>query len=237
MTPEIDVVIPVHNGAHLVTRAVESVVAQHGCWDLHIYLVDDGSTDDSSSTLRALKARFPRITILSNPNPRGVAAARNRAVAGSRSDLVAFLDQDDEWVPDKLKLQAPLFDADPGLMYSVGLQRFVLTPGQPRPSWCRPEWLEKPQAGFVPSTLLVRREAWKIVGRLDETITRGADDLDWFSRAREKNVPFVAVPEVLVNRYVHSDNRSSDVIDGNKGLLEVVRKKLMSKGVQHRDQD
>lgn len=235
MTAGIDVVIPVHNGAHLVTRAVESVISQHGHWDLHLYLVDDGSTDDSPAALRTLQARFPRITVLSNPSSRGVAAARNRAVAESRSSLVAFLDQDDEWVARKLELQVPLFDADAGLMYSVGLQRLVLQAGQTRPSWCRPEWLEKPQAGFVPSNLLVRREAWNLVGPLDETISGGADDFDWFARARQTKVPYAAVPEVLVNRYVHSDNRSFDVLNGNKGLLEAIRKKLMLKEEPHGD--
>jgi hypothetical protein len=117
-------------------------------------------------------------------------------------------------------------------LYAVGAQRFILEPGQSRPAWCRPEWLTSPQAGFLPSALVVRREAWQIVGPLAPTLPAGGADLDWFARARSLAAPFVALEEVVVNRYVHADNTSADVSASNLAVLDVVRRNLKLKGRQ-----
>ena len=238
MDLHIDIVIPVYNGARLVTRAVESVLAQTGKWNLHIFCVDDGSSDDSLTVLHALASRHPNLTVLANGmvnfedghQAAGAAAARNRGLAAGTSPLVAFLDQDDEWVPGRLAMHVPLFAADPALLYAVGAQQFILDEGYSRPSWCRAEWLESPQAGFVPSALMVRREAWNVVGPLDSTAPKGGDDLNWFARARTLGVPFIALNEVVVNRYVHADNTSSDVYASNLAVLDAVRRNLKLKG-------
>ncbi len=228
MSVAIDIVIPVHNGAAFVRRAVESVLSQEGTWDLRVFAVDDGSTDESPRVLARLAEACPRLTVLSHATPRGAAAARNRGVAAGGADFVAFLDQDDEWVPGKLLLQIPLFVADASLMYAVGQQRFVLADGLARPAWCRPEWLAGPQAGFLPSALVVRRTAWRIVGPLDEALLIGADDVAWFARARDLGLPHAVVPEVVVHRHVHARNASADTGVSNRAVLEVVRRKLLA---------
>lgn len=229
MSTAIDVVIPVHNGAACIGRAIESVVSQEGRWDLRVFAVDDGSTDDSPHVLARLAKACPQLTLLSHPTPRGAAAARNRGVATGKADLIAFLDQDDEWVPRKLLLQVPLFIADPNLMYAVGRQRFVLAAGLARPAWCRPEWLASPQAGFLPSALMIRRAAWQVVGPLDETLLIGADDVAWFARARDLGLPHAAVAEVVMHRHVHGRNASADTGMSNRAVLEVVRRTLLAR--------
>lgn len=226
MNMAIDVVIPVHDGAALVARALESVFAQAGAWDLRVYVVDDGSRDGSDRVLAGWAARCPRITVLTHDTPRGAAVARNRGVAAGTADLVAFLDQDDEWVSDKLARQVPPFVADPTLTYAIGQQRLVLAAGVARPAWCRPEWLLRPQAGFLPSTLLLRRRAWCMLGPFDDSLPGGVDDVDWFARARSRGLPHAVIPAVLVVRHVHERNASADTGRSNRGVLEVVRRRL-----------
>jgi glycosyltransferase involved in cell wall biosynthesis len=235
MSIAIDVVIPVHNGAAFIGRAIDGVRAQEGDWQLRVFAIDDGSTDDSPRLLESLARKWPQLTVLSHIAPRGAAAARNRGVAAGAADFIAFLDQDDEWVPHKLLLQIPLFVADPTLMYAVGQQRFVLAEGLDRPAWCRREWLDGPQAGFLPSALVIRRAAWKLVGPLDETLLIGADDVEWFARARDRGAKAAAVPEVVVHRHIHARNASSDTEASNRAILQAVRRQLLTKGPSNRD--
>jgi glycosyltransferase involved in cell wall biosynthesis len=99
--PAVSVVMPVYNGARFVGRAVASLRAQtRPDWEL--LAVDDGSADDSAAVLDALAAADPRVRVFRHPANRGLAAARNTALAAARGDLVAYLDCDDEFYPDHL---------------------------------------------------------------------------------------------------------------------------------------
>jgi glycosyltransferase involved in cell wall biosynthesis len=99
----VSVIIPTYNRASLVTRAVASALSATVPGD-EVIVVDDGSTDDSHE---ALGPYLPRIRYLRIEHA-GAGAARNRGVEASRNPLVAFLDSDDEWMPDKLPLQRAL---------------------------------------------------------------------------------------------------------------------------------
>jgi hypothetical protein len=94
----VSIVIPLFNKERTVERALRSVVAQSYA-DFEVIVVDDGSTDRSAEFAKRVKDR--RIRIISTPN-HGPGAARNRGVAESRGEIVAFLDSDDEWLPHYL---------------------------------------------------------------------------------------------------------------------------------------
>lgn len=93
--PAVSVVIPLYNKGPYIARALESILSQT-FQDFEVIVVDDGSTDGGSEVAREL--RDPRIRLISQEN-RGVSAARNRGIEAARSQLVAFLDADDEWLP------------------------------------------------------------------------------------------------------------------------------------------
>jgi glycosyltransferase involved in cell wall biosynthesis len=101
--PDVSVIIPTRNRAPLVRRAVQSALAAARRGD-EIIVVDDGSTDE---TARSLDAYVDRIRYVRSAQV-GPGAARNLGIREARSDLVAFLDSDDEWMPDKLALQRAL---------------------------------------------------------------------------------------------------------------------------------
>lgn len=219
----VDVVVPVYNGARLVGRAIRSILAQDVVDVATIICVDDCSSDDSWLVLTDLAQTDNRITVLRNDANLGVAAARNRAVRHGTSPVIAFLDQDDEWPPGSLGARLAGLADDQSLGYVTGLQQFELEAGEARPGWCRPEWLEQPQAGQLPSALVVRRDVFVAVGYLDEQITGGADDFDWFARARRKRIPSRMLDEVVCIRHVHGTNVSATPAT-DAGLLAVVRR-------------
>jgi glycosyltransferase involved in cell wall biosynthesis len=96
--PAVSVIIPLYNKAKFINRAVESVLKQT-CTDLELIIVDDGSSDDGPE--RCLASGDRRLRLVSQENS-GPGKARNRGIAESRGGFLAFLDADDEWMPDFL---------------------------------------------------------------------------------------------------------------------------------------
>jgi glycosyltransferase involved in cell wall biosynthesis len=95
------VVIPTYNRGRVVVEAIESALAQTHR-DLEVIVVDDGSTDDTAE--RVGRMRDARVRYLRRPHS-GVSAARNAGIAAATGDLVAFLDSDDLWKPDKVEAE------------------------------------------------------------------------------------------------------------------------------------
>jgi len=97
---KVSVVIPTYNREQVITKAIDSILNQ--TWtNVEVIVVDDGSTDNTSHALRRYGNRISYVRIDNS----GAAAARNVGVMNSTSDLVAFLDSDDTWHPDKLSRQ------------------------------------------------------------------------------------------------------------------------------------
>jgi glycosyltransferase involved in cell wall biosynthesis len=113
--PRVSVVIPAYRAEQLLETAISSV-ARQTFRDLEVIVVDDHSPDDTEGAARRLLAGtgLPH-TVVRQPVNGGPSAARNRGVALARGEYVAFLDADDEWLPDKLARQVALMDADPAM--------------------------------------------------------------------------------------------------------------------------
>lgn len=126
--PTVSVVIPTYNRAGLIGRAIESVVAQvYQDWE--IIVVDDGSTDETATVVRGFAGQLgERLSYIRQRNA-GSSAARNRGIDESRGRFVAFLDSDDEYLPDKLALQLRLFELRPELGFVFGDYAFVGSDG------------------------------------------------------------------------------------------------------------
>jgi glycosyltransferase involved in cell wall biosynthesis len=108
--PAVSVILPTYNRAHLLPRAIASVLGQS--WrDFELIVVDDGSTDDTERVVRGFDD--PRVVFLPPEGNLGDAGARNRGVAVARSEWLAFQDSDDEWVSDKLAQQLAFARAQP----------------------------------------------------------------------------------------------------------------------------
>lgn len=101
--PLVTTIIPTYNRAHLVSEAIESVLNQ-SYKNVEVVVVDDGSTDETQAVLAKYRDRVRSI----RQENAGPAAARNRGIANSTGALIAFLDSDDLWLPNKLERQVAL---------------------------------------------------------------------------------------------------------------------------------
>jgi glycosyltransferase involved in cell wall biosynthesis len=202
--PLVSVIVPVFNGARFLGAALDSIAAQDYV-PIEVIVVDDGSTDGSADI-----ARERGVTLVPQAN-RGPAAARNAGVDRARGDILAFLDQDDVWLPSKIRKQVDALIASPDHV-SLVLNQFFLEAGVEVPRWFRrTDLLDVPHPGWAPSCVAFRRATFARVGRFDEGFTRSSD-MDWFTRAKENGVAIETIPELLVRRRIHETNDSAEPV-------------------------
>ena len=137
MADGVSVVIPTRDRSHIVVDTVRLTLGQRHV-ELEVIVVDDGSRDATAEALEALGD--PRVTVLRNASSRGVAGARNRGIERAAHPWIAFLDDDDRWSPDKLRVQLDRAQAeDADFVYTAGLAVAAATGGcSTRPRHSRP---------------------------------------------------------------------------------------------------
>jgi glycosyltransferase involved in cell wall biosynthesis len=200
--PLVSTIVPTYNRARDVARAVESAIGQSYPADRHeILVVDDGSRDEGA-TEAALRPFGERVRYLRKDNG-GVSSARNHGIEHARGDFIAFLDSDDEWLPDKLRRQVALLGERPHC--GAAVTDYIHIDAQRRPVGRsrlnerfrddRPNVLQALRfPGLVPSLTLVRRAVIDEVGPFDTTL-RTAEDIDLHLRiARRFGIGLVEEP-------------------------------------------
>lgn len=146
--PAVSVIVPAYNVAPWIGHTLQSVLGQRGFDDFEVLVVDDRSQDGTAEIVQGLAVQDRRLRLLRNDGPQGAAGARNHGLAQARGEWLAFLDGDDLWMPDnlRLKMQAARAHPDVDLISSdyVNENRAdrALPPAE-RPAWRQsllPSW-------------------------------------------------------------------------------------------------
>ncbi len=195
----VSVVIPMFDNAAHVAEAIESALAQTYPV-LEVLVLDDGSSDES----RDVAARFgPPVQLVARRHA-GQGATRNAGAALARGEVLAFLDADDVWLPEKTALQVEVLAADEGCAMVFGRVVQFFSPelgqdGAPRPLGRAEE------RGLLPSAMAVRTEAFRRVGGFREDVTFG-DFVDWYARAQDAGLRGHVIDDVVLHRRIHAAN-------------------------------
>ncbi len=206
----ISVIIPTYNRSSLVAEACRSVLRQTFT-DSEVIVVDDGSTDDTASVIERIGDS--RIRYIHKQNG-GQSSARNLGLARATGQYVAFLDADDLWPPDFLKVIATQLraNAEYGVAYgrvvklsSDGTRKQLSTLKRCRSGWITKYFFSGGIPCLVPSALLFRRSAWDGIF-WDEAISRGTD-FDVFLRLSTK-ARFLYVPDAFIIKRALPDSLS-----------------------------
>jgi glycosyltransferase involved in cell wall biosynthesis len=202
----ISVIIPAYNAADYIGRAIESVLAQTHRPD-EIIIVDDGSTDETADVIKRYGAAV-RYIWQKNAGP---SAARNAGIRAARGEWVAFLDADDEWLPERLQLQLALLNRNRDLVWAAAnFYRCVCWENR-RVVCVEPQAAEAllagkeyhdnyfaaytRQANGWTGTMIVRRDVFEQTGLFYEGLDMGEDlDMWWRIAYRWPQIGYISEP-------------------------------------------
>lgn len=235
---DISVIIPAYNRECFIGEAIDSALAQEDV-NIEIILVDGASSDD---TVAVARKHAPDIRVISEPD-QGVADARNKGINIARAPWIAFLDADDIWKPEKLKLQLALTENTPDIEFifcdawqyrgdEIILSSFLATreqyPNIPKQSlgndlviFEAPMDEEIMRVNYVvtTSTAMVRTQAARDVGGFDPTLKVCEDYEFWLRVAKGRKTGVVEKP--LVGYRHHGTSLSDDMYAMAWGRVEV----------------
>ena len=203
--PTVSVVIPTHNRAELLKRAINSVLRQT-FEDFELIVVDDASSDNTPEVVESINdSRIRYVRLKKNS---GGPVARNTGIKKARGEFIALLDDDDEWLPNRLELQIEKFEGlekDVGVVYGgfyyVSQDTGEIL-GKRIPRYRGNVYAHFLKENFVGSpTLLIRRECFKKAGLFDPKL-KSSQDWDMWLRIA-KYYKFDYVPAVVAKYYVH----------------------------------
>jgi glycosyltransferase involved in cell wall biosynthesis len=215
-SPLFSVIIPTHNRAYLLTRAIQSVLNQTFS-NFELLVVDDLSSDNTKAVVKSFAD--PRIVYIARSKNGGAAASRNTAIRKSRGRYIAFLDDDDEYLPRFLEAAAQTWRAASTSIGITWCRRQIVMETNNELTIVREEiWIPKfhsredAYCSFLRTRrigtadgLTVRRTVFDNIGLFDERM-RKAEDTDFLIRL-VRHYDFVVIPELLIRRYEHAGPR------------------------------
>lgn len=225
--PRVSVIMNVRNGARTLRESLDSVLAQtHGDWELVFW--DDCSTDESA----AIAATYtdPRIRYLLSPVDTSLGGARERAIREARGEWIAFIDQDDLWVPDKLELQLAAAGSDSAVALVYGRTVSFFPDGSERDYDHRHEFAPLPEGDIFRelftdscficvSSTLMRRSAVDALGGIPEEFHVSPDYFLYLALARRHRVR--AIQKMVCRYRIHAGNMTHTT--GRRIQTEVLR--------------
>ena len=232
---KISVIIPTYNRKKTLARAIQSVINQ-SLSPFEILIIDDGSND---GTEEWVKDNFQNIKYIYQNN-HGVSSARNIGIENAYGDWVAFLDSDDEWLPNKLYEQVKAIDSNPEMKFfhtnEIWIRNGVRVNQMKK---------HKKYGGYIfekcldicrvsPSSVLIQKEVFDNIGIFDESL-RVCEDYDLWLRITSKySVVFLDIP--LIYKYGGHADQLSKVNDGIESYRIQSLEKIIKSGCLSNEQ-
>ena len=224
---KISVIIPVYNRPVFVQEAIQSVLDQTYS-NVEIIVVNDGSTDNTPFVLQSFG---DQIRLIHQEN-KGVSAARNTGIKHSNSKWIAFLDSDDIWLPDKLRLQMKFFEDHPDARICQTEEIWIKNNKR-----LYPKKKHKKRSGMIfehclplcivsPSAVMIHREMFDFVGMFDESLP-ACEDYDLWLRI-SCQYPIYLLDQPLITKRGGHDDQLSQAIRLDRFRIQALVKLLKS---------
>lgn len=234
--PKFDIIIPAYNAAGYLPEAIESVMAQT-FEDWRILLIDDGSTDDTAGVVAPYIEKLgPKLKYIQQPNG-GLPAARNTAIRNASAELLALLDADDVWLPNRLAESLKCFEGRPAVGLAHGFVSRIDTNGAIIDTFAtRQKHHEGRIAPYIYMrtvdmccpTITFRKKCVDEVGPFDETL-RATEDRDlWLRIALRYEVALA--PTVMAYYRTSLNSMSGDPTRMLNAQLQFIQKHYGSPG-------
>ncbi|GAB4383888.1 MAG: hypothetical protein Kow00121_46530 [Elainellaceae cyanobacterium] len=215
MEPKVTVILPAYNAGQYIEETIDSVL-QQSYRNFELLVINDGSTDDTVALVEPYTQRDPRVQLISQPN-QGVSAARNHGICQASGELVAFLDADDLWVPEKLEAHVRHLCSDSKLGMSFARIEFIDSDGNRtgqrsnlRLRNILPHHFYQDNLACTPSNIVTRRSILQSIGGFDGDLS-GLADIDLFLRICCAGWKVEGLDRVLVYYRTHAGGMSSQL--------------------------
>jgi len=227
MNPCCSVILPTHNRAKTLPRAVASVLAQKTVADFELIIVDDASTDETPAWLKTLND--PRVRIARAERNQGPGAARNTGIAMARAPVIAFLDSDDVYLPGRLAVPLAVFEREPDVICTLCSARREDKAGQGRAVVLQDVKLAAPAfawamicdlVGVESTSITVRREHAAAIRGFCPALRR-TEDREFLIRLASRGALRV-LPDVLFEKGWSTDGLSNDWAAAGRGFVDYV---------------
>ncbi|MHC4268496.1 MAG: glycosyltransferase [Planctomycetota bacterium] len=220
--PLVSVIIIVKNGERFLSSAIGSVLQQE-YRPFELIVVDGRSTDKTPEIAQS----YPDVRYIQQRET-GVSDAYNLGINSVQGKLVAFLSHDDLWTLNKLTTQVEYMVQHPEILYTISKVKFFLEPGVVPPIGFKKELLEGTHVGRIMETLVAWKSVFEKVGKFNTKLST-AEDVDWYSRASDQQIPMAVIPKVLLHKRIHDRNISLNINENNQNLLDVLRQSVHRK--------
>lgn len=210
MSPFVSVIIPTSNRATLVARAIRSVLVQ-SFKDLEIIVIDDASFDNTHETVQSFND--PRIIYIKMSEQKGAQISRNIGIKKARGQYIALLDDDDEWLPEKLQKQLDLYNNNNQHLGVVYTGAFIIThqhisKAKPTLKGNVKHLLFDGFPGPLSSTALIKKECFEKIGEFDEILKFHQVKDIWMRISN--HFEFDYIDEYLTKIYTNHNKRISN---------------------------
>ena len=233
----ISVIVPTYNRVHQLPRALDSILCQ-SCSPKEIIVVDDGSTDETSALMTS---EYPEIVFIQQQNT-GVSSARNVGIKRASGDWIAFLDSDDEWLPEKLEIQMKALYENPGKKICHTNEIWIRNGKRVNPKkkhekfggWIFQKCL--PLCCISPSSVIIHKSIFKEIGLFDYSLPV-CEDYDLWLRITARN-PVLYIEEPFLIKYGgHEDQLSKKYWGMDRFRIKSLEKIISSRVLSDLDEN
>lgn len=209
-------IIITRNSLDYLKEAIKSVLNQTLTCD-EIIVVDNNSNDGTEKYLKTKK----QIKYIKLDKNYGIGYPRNIGVKASKNNILCFLDSDDLWLPNKNEVQINEFRKNPNLDIVFGqvINFFDKKADQKKYQ----NVIDTPRSGFLASGLMVKKSSFIRTGFFDTSLEVG-EFIDWFLKAKQKNMKFKILDQLVFKRRIHGLNNGILKKDKNTDYIKVIRR-------------
>ncbi|MFO7800591.1 glycosyltransferase family 2 protein [Rhodohalobacter sp.] len=232
--PLVSAVIPTHNRAEILERAIQSVLDQ--TWEnIEIVIVDDASEDETPQLLESLSDKHKNLKVIQNSTSKGASASRNIAIKNAEGEYIAGLDDDDIWRPNRIELLMEEFQEG----YSAVTSNDRMDFGEKEIVWKKKPIITLHDLLFynqVGNQVLTKKEYLQKIGGYDESL-QSAQDYDLWIRLAHDFGPIKTAPHTLqvvnMNEDRESITTSDSKTDGYIACFQKHRDKMNSEQIKY----
>ena len=223
----VTVIMATMNAEKYLSKALESVLKQ-SFTEYEVLIIDGGSTDNTISIAQS----FSKVKVISQEG-KGLFDAWNEGIRSASGNYIAFLDSDDYWEPNTLKMHMNSFIAKPDLLGSVGHVNFFLQKNENPPAEFKMSLLNGSHLAYMPGCFVGKKNIVEKIGFF-ETKWQVASDILWFTKIKEMKKYIMILDKVVLNKRVHNKNISYSAaksVTYDKELLELLHMKLKERKI------